>query len=121
MSYPSADTPGLFEHRLDPALFTGDRLDALCQEADRRGTLKVQFADPGRQRYGNDPIYARPSYPILEDAMRRPIQYRIMDVDHFGGAEYKACLDHDLRDRRPGSGARPDPAGDGRARVLARV
>ena len=39
-------------------------------------------------------MYTRPSYPILEDAMRRPIQYRITDVDVFGGPEYRACLDH---------------------------
>jgi hypothetical protein len=90
----SADAPRLFEHQLDPALFTSDRLDELCREADRHGTLKVQFADPGRQRYGNDPVYTRPSYPILEDAMRRPIQYRISDVDVFGGPDYRACLDH---------------------------
>src|SRR5579862_5671148 len=64
-TYRPVDVPGLFEHQLDPALFTGDRLDTLCQEAARRGTLKVQFADPGRQRYGNDPIYSSPSYPIL--------------------------------------------------------
>lgn len=94
MTRPAVDTPALFEHELDPELFTSDRLDDLCREADRRGSLKVQFADPGRQRYGNDPIYARPSYPILEDVMRRPIQYRITGVDHFGRPEYKASLDH---------------------------
>jgi hypothetical protein len=104
MSYPSADTPALFEHRLDPELFTSERLDALCREADKRGSLKVQFADPGKQRYGNDPIYARPSYPIVEDTMRRPIQYRITGVDLFGGPEYKACLDHVF------DVAGPDPA-----------
>jgi hypothetical protein len=90
----SVHEPRLFEHGLDPALFTSDRLDELCREADRRGTLKVQFADPGRQRYGNDPVYTKPSYPIMEDAMRRPIQYRITGVDLFGGPEYRACLDH---------------------------
>ena len=103
MSYPSADTPMLFEHQLDASLFTSDRLDELCREADRRGSLKVQFTDPGRQRYGNDPIYTRPSYPILEDALHRPIQYRIMGVDQFG-AEYRACLDHVFEV------AGPDPA-----------
>ena len=92
-TYRPADIPGLFEHQLDPDLFTSDRLDELCREADRRGSLKVQFADPGRQRYGNDPIYTRPSFPIIEDVLRRPIQYRIMEVDHFGGREYKECLD----------------------------
>lgn len=94
MTWPAVDIPSLFEHNLDPALFTSDRLDELCKEADRRGSLKVQFADPGRQRYGNEPIYTRPSYPILEDAKRRPIQYRITGVDHFGGPEYRACLAH---------------------------
>lgn len=93
-TYPPVDTPGLFDHRLDPALFSSDRLDSLCQEAHRRGTLKVQFADPGRQRYGNEPIYTRPSYPILEDVMQRPIQYRITGVDHFGGSEYVECREH---------------------------
>jgi hypothetical protein len=93
MSYRAPDRPGLFEHSLDPALFTSDRLDELCREALRRNTLKVQFADPGRQRYGNDPHYTSPSYPILEDAMARPIQYRITDVDKFGD-EYAQCLQH---------------------------
>jgi hypothetical protein len=92
LTYPSPYTPSLFEHSLDPELFTSDRLDELCREADRRGSLKVQFADPGRQRYGNDPIYTRPSYPILEDTMRRPIQYRITGVDRFDPA-YAACRD----------------------------
>ncbi len=66
----------------------------MCREADRRGTLKVQYADPGRQRYGNDPFYTRPSYPIIEDALQRPIQYRITGVDEFAGREYKECLEH---------------------------
>lgn len=94
MTYPSPDTPSLFKHQLDPELFTSDRLDAMCKEAERRGTLKVQFADPGRQRYGNDPIYTRPSYPIIDDSLTRPIQYRITGVDEFAGPEYKACLEH---------------------------
>lgn len=94
MSYPPVDEPRLFQHRLDPELFTSERLDALCRAADERGTLKVQFADPGRQRYGNEPIYTRPSYPVLEDVLRRPIQYRIMQVDHFGDPAYAKCLEH---------------------------
>jgi hypothetical protein len=94
MTSPSVDTPRLFEHSLDPNLFTSDRLDALCRGAIERGTLKVQFTDPGRQRYGNEPIYTRPSYPVLEDARSRPVQYRIMDVDDFGGPEYRECLEH---------------------------
>ena len=52
--------PACSSTQLDPALFTSDRLDELCREAAARGTLKVQFADPGRQRYGNDPhLHAR--------------------------------------------------------------
>ncbi len=89
MASPSVDIPRLFEHSLDPALFTSDRLDALSRQAADRGALKVQFTDPGRQRYGNDPIYTRPSYPVLEDARRRPVQYRIMDGDNFGGIEHR--------------------------------
>ena len=91
---PTVDSPALFEHRLDPELFTGERLDELCRQAAERGELKVQFADPGRQRYGNEPVYTRPSYPIIDDALRRPIQYRIMGVDRYAGPEYRACLDH---------------------------
>ncbi|HZQ16586.1 MAG TPA: hypothetical protein VFA82_07405 [Gaiellaceae bacterium] len=91
---PSVHAPALFEHRLDPELFTSDRLDALCRQAAERGSLKVQFADPGTQRYGNEPIYTRPSYPIVDDALRRPVQYRIMRVDRFGGPEYRECLEH---------------------------
>lgn len=93
MSYRPVDTPGLFQHALDPALFTSDRLDEICREAARRGTLKVQFADPGRQRFGNFPHYTKPSYPILQDALRRPVQYRIYKVDSMG-AEYRDCVDH---------------------------
>src|SRR5579871_1833957 len=103
MSYPPVDTPALFEHKLDPALFTSDQLDELCRQAARRGSLKVQFADPGRQRYGNEPIYTHPSFPIVEDAMKRPIQYRIMDVDKIDD-RYRQCLDHIFEV------AGPDPA-----------
>ncbi len=104
MTFPAVDTPRLFQHSLDPSLFSSDRLDWLSRRAAERGTLKVQFADPGRQRFGNEPIYTRPSYPILEDAMRRPIQYRITGVDHFGEPAYRECLEHIF------SIAGPDPA-----------
>ena len=90
----SVDSPRLFRHDLDPSLFTSDRLDELCREAARRGTLKVQFADPGRQRYGNDPVYTYPRYPVLQDVLDRPIQYRIMGVASWGGAAYADALEH---------------------------
>jgi hypothetical protein len=101
MSTLSVDTPRLFRHELDASLFSGERLDALCRRADELGQLKVQFADPGRQRYGNDPIYTHASYPLLEDVMRRPIQYRIMGVSDWGGPEYEACLEHVLEVAAP--------------------
>ena len=104
MTYTPSDTPSLFRHHLDPALFTGERLDELCRAAREWGKLKVQFADPGRQRYGNEPVYTSPSYPLLEDVLRRPIQYRIMGVDLFGGPEYRECLEHVFEV------AAPDPA-----------
>jgi hypothetical protein len=93
MSYRPVDTPGLYQHALDPSLFTSERLDELCKEAARRGTLKVQFADPGKQRPGNFPHYTKPSYPIVEDALQRPIQYRIYRVDELG-PEYAESLAH---------------------------
>jgi hypothetical protein len=89
-----AETPRLFDHRLDPSLFADDRLDWLCREAERRGLLKVQFADPGRQRHGLDPIYTRPRYPLRQDVLERPIQYRINGVASWGGPEYAAAFDH---------------------------
>jgi hypothetical protein len=89
-----AETPRLFDHRLDPSLFAGDRLDWLCREAERRGLLKVQFADPGKQRHGLDPVYTRPRYPLLQDVLERPIQYRINGVASWGGPEYAAAFDH---------------------------
>jgi hypothetical protein len=87
-------TPALFEHQLPAELFTSERLDEMCKQADKRGTLKVQFADPGRQRFGNDPVYTRPSYPIIEDVMQRPLQYRLTGVDEFAGDGYRECLEH---------------------------
>ncbi len=87
----SVSTPRSFTHDLDPELFTPDRLDFLTREAEKRGRLKVQLADPGRERPGNEPIYTEPRYPTVEDARQRAIQYRIMGVAEWGGPEYRAC------------------------------
>jgi hypothetical protein len=90
----SATEPRLFEHNLDPDLFSGDRLDWLVREAERHNQLAVQLADPGKQRPGNDPIYTKARFPVLQDALDRAIQYRIYNVDHWAGPEYEACREH---------------------------
>jgi hypothetical protein len=102
VTYHLSEVPSLFQHSLDLQLFSSDRLDALCRGAQAHGSLKVQFADPGRQRYGNDPVYTRPHYPILEDARRRPVQYRITGVDVFGDPEYRDSLQHIFDVATPG-------------------
>jgi hypothetical protein len=96
-----AETPRLFDHGLDPELFTGDRLDELVREGQRRGTLAVQFADPGRQRFGNDPVYTSPRFPVLDDARRRPVQYRIHGAAEWGPQEYRAAKERILADHAP--------------------
>jgi hypothetical protein len=94
-------TPRLFEHDLDPALFTSERLDDLVRRADARGHLGVQWADPGRQRYGNGPIHTTPHYPVLEDTRRRPVQYRLYEVDRWAGPEYVESQRRVLDDHAP--------------------
>jgi hypothetical protein len=89
-------TPRLFDHDLDASLFSGERLDELVRQAHSLGQLKVQFADPGKQRYGNEPVYTYPRYPVLEDALARPIQYRVFNVSEWGGPDYEACRDRIL-------------------------
>jgi hypothetical protein len=95
-------TPRLFEHDLDPALFESDRLDRLVREAERRGKLGVQWADPGRQRYGNEPVHTSPRYPVLEDAARRPVQYRVYGVGEWGPPEYRESRDRIIATHAPG-------------------
>lgn len=96
-----ATTPRLFEHRLDPQLFTSDRLDELVREAHARDSLGVQWADPGRQRFGNDPVYTVPRYPVLDDARRRPVQYRIYGVAEWGPAPYRQAKERLLAEQAP--------------------
>lgn len=98
--------PRLFEHDVDPALFTGQRLDELVREAHRRRRLWVQWADPGRQRFGNEPVYTYPRYPVLEDALERPVQYRIFGVAEWGGREYSETQERVLEQHLP---ALPEP------------
>src|SRR4051812_21418462 len=96
-----ATTPRLFEHGLDPELFTSDRLDELVREAQARDSLGVQWVDPGRQRFGNDPVYTTPRFPVLEDAARRPVQYRIYGVAEWGPQAYRDAKEQILADHAP--------------------
>src|SRR4051812_7355169 len=91
-----AYTPRLFDHDLDPELFASDRLDWLVREAKKRDRLGVQWADPGRQRQGNDPIYTTPRFPVVEDALHRPVQYRIYNVAEWGPREYREAKERVL-------------------------
>jgi hypothetical protein len=90
----TVDQPSLYEHDLDPALFTRERLDELVRNAP---LLDVQFADPGRERPGLDkPVFTHAQPPVLEDALARQIQYRIYNPDVWAGPEYAACRDRIL-------------------------
>lgn len=96
-----ATQPRLFEHDLDPSLFTGDRLDELVRQAQARDSLGVQWADPGRQRFGNDPVYTTPRFPVLDDARRRPVQYRIYGVAEWGPQPYRDAKERILTAHAP--------------------
>jgi hypothetical protein len=96
-----AHTPRLFEHDLDPALFAGERLDELVRAAQKRDELGVQWADPGRQRYGNDPVYTTPRFPVLDDARARPVQYRIYGVAEWGPSEYRDAKERIIAEHAP--------------------
>jgi hypothetical protein len=98
----AVDKPRVFEHDLDPALFTSDRLDDLVRRAPH---VDVQFTDPGRERPGlNQPIFTQAELPVLEDARARRIQYRIYNPHEWAGPEYATCAERlfELAD--------PDPA-----------
>lgn len=95
-------TPRLFEHDLDPGLFESDRLDWLVREAERRNKLGVQWADPGRQRHGNEPVHTSTRCPAVEDAARRPVQYRIYGVGEWGPPEYRESRDRIIATHAPG-------------------
>jgi hypothetical protein len=98
----AVDRPRLFEHDLDPALFTGERLDDLVRRAPH---VDVQLADPGRERPGLDrPVFTERQLPVLEDARTRQVQYRIYNPHLWAGSEYAECAE------RIFALAGPDPA-----------
>ena len=98
---PDATTPRVFDHDLDPELFTSDRIDWLTREAAKRDRLGVQWADPGRTRFGNDPIHTTPRYPVLEDAKKRPVQYRIYNAAEWGPKEYREAKERIIEQHKP--------------------
>jgi hypothetical protein len=86
-----ATTPRCFDHDLPRELFTSDALDELCRAAETRGQLAVQIPDSSRERLGQRPEMTKPRYPILEDALERPVHYRIFNTAVWGPREHAEC------------------------------
>ena len=86
-----AVTPRCFDHDLPDALFCSDALDEICRAADARGQLAVQLPDRTRERLGQRPEYTKPRYPILADALERPVHYRLFNTAVWGPREHAEC------------------------------
>jgi hypothetical protein len=86
-----AATPRYFAHDLPDELFSSDALDEICRAADQRGQLAVQVPDASRERLGQRPAYTKPRYPILEDALERPVHYRIFNTASWGPRSHAEC------------------------------
>jgi hypothetical protein len=86
-----ATTPRCFSHDLPAELFTSDALDELCRAAAARGQLMVQVPDRSRERVGQRPERTEPRYPILQDALERPVHYRIFNTATWGPREHAEC------------------------------
>src|SRR5664279_862525 len=86
-----ATTPRCFGHDLPAELFTSEALDEICRAAERRGALTVQLPDSSRERLGQRPEYTKPRYPILADALERPVHYRIFNTATWGPREHAEC------------------------------
>src|SRR5664279_2947850 len=86
-----ATTPRCFEHDLPAELFTSEALYEICRAAERRGELTVQLPDSSRERLGQRPEYTKPRYPILADALGRPVHYRIFNTATWGPREHAEC------------------------------
>ena len=60
-------SPYAFEVKLDPELFTLERMDALFRRAPE-GKASVQFADADRERaVGAEPVMTELQAPLAED------------------------------------------------------
>ena len=86
-----ATTPRCFDHDLPAEPFSSDALDELCREAAGRGQLAVQVPDPSRERLGQRPEFTKPRYPILQDALERPVHYRIFNSATWGPPVHAEC------------------------------
>ena len=86
-----ATTPRCFDHDLPRELFTSEALDELCRAADARGQLAVQIPDSSRERLGQRPEMTKPRYPIVQDALERPVHYRIFNTAVWGPREHAEC------------------------------
>jgi hypothetical protein len=86
-----AHMPRCFAHDLPDALFTSEALDELCRAAHERGQLAVQVPDAARERVGQRATMTRPRYPILQDALERPVHYRIFNTATWGPRSHAQC------------------------------
>lgn len=86
-----ATTPRCFAHDLPDELFSSDALDEICRAAAGRGQLTVQVPDVSRERLGQRPELTEPRYPILRDALERPVHYRIFNTATWGPRSHAEC------------------------------
>jgi hypothetical protein len=86
--------PRCFAHDLPAELFSSDALDEICRAAAARGELTVQLPDRSRERLGQRPELTQPRYPILQDALERPVHYRIFNTASWGPRAHAECRAH---------------------------
>jgi hypothetical protein len=86
-----AVVPRCFAHDLPADLFSSDALDEICRAAAARGELTVQVPDSSRERLGQRPELTQPRYPILQDALERPVHYRIFNTASWGPRAHADC------------------------------
>jgi hypothetical protein len=86
-----ATTPRCFAHDLPDEPFSSDALDEMCRAAAGRGQLTVQVPDMSRERLGQRPELTEPRYPILQDALERPVHYRIFNTATWGPRSHAEC------------------------------
>ncbi len=86
-----ATAPRCFAHDLPDELFSSDALDEICRAAAARDQLTVQIPDSSRERLGQRPELTQPRYPILQDALERPVHYRIFNTASWGPPSHAEC------------------------------
>ena len=86
-----ATAPRCFAHDLPDELFSSDALDEICRAAAARDQLTVQIPDSSRERLGQRPELTQPRYPILQDALERPVHYRIFNTASWGPRSHAEC------------------------------